>query len=220
MSEPMDFLLLVRGTGFDVALTIFVIGVVLRLFEIFSLGRGVNLAEPRGREFGPGMRTILTRNVPDPHTFRRQPLTVVIGYLFHIGLLISLLLFVPHIELFKETFGFGWPGLATPIVDAAAVITIIALLAALWHRASNPVMRRITRAEDWLVWLATFLPMLTGYLAYHRMVDPYPLILGLHLLSVELLLVLFPFTKLMHTFTLFIARWYNGAMNGYRGVQS
>ena len=27
-------------------------------------------------------------------------------------------------------------------------------------------------------------------------------------------------TKLMHAFTIFLARWYNGAISGYRGVQS
>jgi nitrate reductase gamma subunit len=33
-------------------------------------------------------------------------------------------------------------------------------------------------------------------------------------------MVVFPFTKLMHTFSLFIARYYNGAIAGYKGVQS
>ena len=220
MTDSMDFLLWTRGTAFDVAATIFVIGVVLRLFEIFSLGRKANLAEPRGSEFIPGMKTIATRMLPETGTFRRQPLTVILGYVFHIGLLVSLVLFVPHIELFRQTFGFGWPGLPNPIVDAAAVLAIVALLAVLWHRIMNPVMRLLTRNEDWLVWALTFLPLLTGYLAYHRLVNPYPFILGLHILSVEALMVLFPFTKLMHTFTLFVARWYNGAMSGRRGVES
>jgi nitrate reductase gamma subunit len=220
MNEPMEFLLWVRGPAFDVAATIFVVGVIIRFFEIFSLGRKPNLAQPRGTEFGPGMKMVLNRSFPEMGTFKRQPLTVLVGYAFHIGLLISLILFVPHIELFRETFGFGWPGLPNPIVDAAAVISIVALIAALWHRIMSPVMRILTTSEDWLVWLLTFLPMLTGYLAYHRMVDPYPLILGLHILSVEALMVFFPFTKLMHTFTLFIARWYNGAMSGRRGVES
>lgn len=220
MTESMDFLLWVRGPAFDVAVAIFVIGILIRLFEIISLGRATNLAEPKGTEFGPGMKVILTRTLPDAGTFKRQPLTVIAGYVFHIGLLISLILFVPHIQLFQETFGFGWPGLPNPIVDAAAVLGIVGLLAALWNRLVNPVMRLLTTKEDYLVWLLTFLPMLTGYLAYHRMIDPYPLALGLHILSVELLMILFPFTKLMHTFTLFLARWYNGAMSGRRGVQS
>jgi nitrate reductase gamma subunit len=37
---------------------------------------------------------------------------------------------------------------------------------------------------------------------------------------VELLLVVFPFTKLTHAFTVFIARWYNGAIFGRKGVES
>ncbi|MEJ1376543.1 MAG: hypothetical protein RPU32_00980 [Candidatus Sedimenticola sp. (ex Thyasira tokunagai)] len=220
MSEPIDFLLWMRGTGFDLAVTVFVIGILLRLFEIISLGRKINLAEPRGEEFGPGMKTILTRMIPESGTFKRQPLTVIGGYVFHIGLLISLLFFVPHIELFGETFGITWPGLPNYIIDAATVLAITGLLAMLWHRITNPVMRVITTKEDWLVWLVTFLPLLTGYIAYHRMIDSYPLALGLHLLSVEILLVVFPFTKLMHAFTLFLARWYNGAMSGRRGVES
>jgi len=46
------------------------------------------------------------------------------------------------------------------------------------------------------------------------MIDPYPLALGLHILSVELFLVVFPFTKLMHAITTFIARWFNGVTLG------
>jgi nitrate reductase gamma subunit len=49
---------------------------------------------------------------------------------------------------------------------------------------------------------------------------PAPTLIAIHILSVELLMIVFPFTKLMHAFTLFLARWYNGAISGYRGVQS
>lgn len=220
MSEPISFLLWVRGTAFDLAVTIFVIGVILRFFEIISLGRKANLAEPRGEEFGPGMKTVLTRTLPEAGIFKRQPLTIIGGFVFHLGLLISLVFFVPHIELFRETFGFSWPGLPNYFVDAATVLAIVGMLAMLWHRLTNPVMKLLTTKEDWLVWLVTFLPLLSGYFAYHRMIDPYPLVLGLHILSVELLLVVFPFTKLMHAFTLFLARWYTGAMSGRRGVES
>jgi len=47
-----------------------------------------------------------------------------------------------------------------------------------------------------------------------------PTLLAIHILSVELLLVVFPFTKLMHTFTVVLSRWYGGAISGYRGVKS
>ena len=106
------------------------------------------------------------------------------------------------------------------MVDAISAVTIVTLLALLVHRLSHPVLRHLSGFEDYLVWALTLLPLVTGYLAYHRMIDPYPLALGLHILSVELLLILFPFTKLMHAITVFFARWYNGAISGRKGVQS
>ena len=63
-------------------------------------------------------------------------------------------------------------------------------------------------------------PLLTGWLAVHHLLLPYTLMLAVHILSVELLMVVFPFTKLTHAFTLFLSRWYNGAISGYRGVES
>ena len=116
--------------------------------------------------------------------------------------------------------GLSWPGLPNPIVDAVSAVTIVGLIAALIHRLRHPVKRHISRTEDYLVWTLTFLPVLTGYIAYHRLIDPYPLALGLHILSVELFLIVLPFTKLTHMFTAFIARWYNGAIFGRKGVES
>ncbi|KRT55412.1 hypothetical protein [endosymbiont of Ridgeia piscesae] len=220
MSTQIDFLLWVKGPGFDLALAVFVIGVVVRFLEIFLLGRKPDFAEPRGSEFGPGMRTVFSRSLPDPGSFRRSPFTVIGGYAWHIGFLICLLFFVPHIELIKSAFGLKWPGLPNHLVDAVAVITIVTLMAMLVDRLTHPVKRFLSDTEDYLIWLLTFLPMLTGYLAFHRLIDPYPLVLGLHILSVELLMVVFPFTKLMHVFTILFARWYNGAMAGRRGVKS
>lgn len=216
----MDFLLWVRGPALDGAVIIFVVGVLIRLLEILLLGRAHNYAVPRQGEFLAGMRTVARRFVADPGTFRRAPFNVVAGYLWHIGFLLCLFLFVPHIELVKATLGIGWPGLPNPVIDAVSAITLVTLVAMLAHRLLHPVMRHISRFEDYLVWAITLLPVLTGYLAYHRLINPYPLALGLHILSAELFLILFPFTKLMHAFTSFLARWYNGATYGRKGVES
>jgi nitrate reductase gamma subunit len=216
----MDFLLWVRGPAFDVAVAIFVIGVLARLFEILVLGRKSLHAEPKGPAVASGLTEMFKRSIPTPDIVKRGAVTLVAGYVFHIGLFVTIFLFVPHIELFHSVFGVRWPGLPNPVVDAVTVITIVALLVLLVHRYLQPVKRMLSGFEDYFTWLVTFLPILTGWLAYHRIVDPYPLILGIHILSVLLLLVVLPFTKLMHAFTLFIARWYNGATYGRRGVQS
>jgi len=219
MSE-IEFLNWVRGPGFQIAIIIFVAGVIIRFAEILLLGRKSNLAEAKGSEMSGGLHTIVTRSFPDKNTFQRSMFTVVAGYIFHIGLFITIFLFAPHILMFKDIFGFGWPSLPTPIVDAMAVVTIIALFAVLVHRMRSTVLKFISTKEDYIVWLVTILPFITGYIAFHRIGTTAPTLLAIHILSVELLLVMFPFTKLMHTFTVVLSRWYGGAISGYRGVES
>ncbi len=216
----IEFLSWVRGPGFQIASVIFVFGVIVRLFEILMLGRKANLAEANGSEMSGGVRTIFSRMAPESDTFKRSRFTIVAGYIFHLGLFIVIFLFAPHILLITEVTGVGWSALPTPIVDMAAVITMIALVAVLLHRVKDPVMKYLTKMEDYLVWLVTFLPIITGYLAFHRMGLPAPSLLALHIFSIELLMVLFPFTKLMHAFTFILSRWYNGAIAGYKGVRS
>ena len=220
MSET-ELLLWVRGPALQVATVIFLLGMVVRIAEILMLGRKKNFAEARGSEVVGGLRTILSRSIPDSGTMQRSTFNVVAGYIFHIGFFVVLFLFAPHILLFNEVLGVSWPALPTPIVDATTVVTIIALLAVLVHRLRHPVMRFLSRFQDYLVWLVTILPLVTGYLAFHRVgIAPPPMLIFIHILSVELLMVVFPFTKLMHAFTLFMARYYSGAISGYRGVKS
>ncbi len=220
MINPMEFLLWTKGPMFDVAVAVLALGLMVRLVEIFMLGRAHNYAEARGGQLGPGLKTVVTRFVPDPGTFQRSTFDVIVGTLWHVGFIAVLLLFIPHVELIKQTFGVAWPALPNPVSDAITAVTLAGLIAGLVHRLTQPVKRFLSTPQDYLIWVVTFLPVLTGYLAYHRLIGPYPLILGAHILSVELLMIVLPFTKLTHIFTAFIARWYNGATFGRKGVQS
>jgi len=216
-----EFLLLVRGPLLSAALAVFAFGMALKLFEILMLGRRKNLAKLRSSGIGAGFRTIITRSIPADHnTLKRSLFMVVAGYAFHIGLFVVLFLLTPHILLIQSLTGLSWPGLPTPLVDLFAVIAMVALLALLWRRLTHPVLKFLSTGGDYLVWTLSFVPLLTGYMAYHHLFFPYTMLLALHILSVELLLVLFPFTKLTHTFTLFLSRWYNGSIAGQKGVQS
>jgi nitrate reductase gamma subunit len=214
-----ELLMWVRGPGLVIAACVFGFGVLLRLIEIFMLGRKKNLAELRESGVGAGFRTVLSRSVPEKNTLKRSMFTIVAGYVFHIGLFVTIFLLTPHIKLIEGLIGFAWPGLPTPVVDFFAVLTMLSLLAVLWHRISSPVMRYLSTSQDYLVWVLTFLPVLTGYMAYHHLFFQYTMVLAIHILTVELLLIAFPFTKLMHAFTLFISRWYNGYVAGQKGVQ-
>ena len=216
-----ELLLWVRGPALQIATVIFLLGMVVRIAEILMLGRKKDLAEARGSALSGGLRTILSRTIPDRGTLQRSTFNVVAGYIFHIGFFVVLFFFAPHILLFQDVFGVSWSALPTPLIDATSVVTIIALFAVLVHRVRHPVMRFLSRFQDYLVWLVTLLPLVTGYLAFHRVDVATPTtLITIHILSVELLMVIFPFTKLMHAFTLFMARYYNGAIAGYKGVRS
>ena len=129
-------------------------------------------------------------------------------------------LYAPHILFFKDLLNVSWPALPSTVIDAATVITIIALVALLVHRLKDPVKRFLSTFDDYLGWFVTILPLVTGYIAFHRIGLSAPTLIAVHILSIQLLMIVFPFTKLMHAFTIFLARWYNGAISGYRGVQS
>ena len=158
------------------------------------------------------------RSVPPPGMFKRSAVSYVAGYVFHIGLAIVVLLFAQHIKLIHELTGLSWPGLPSQFVDAAAVVTLAAMLLVLVERINKPVKRFLSTFQDYAAWLLTFLPVLTGYLAAKHLLLPYTTMLALHILCAELLLVFLPFTKLIHVFTLWGSRWFNGDTNAKKGV--
>ncbi|HNQ04452.1 MAG TPA: hypothetical protein PKH69_07545 [Thiobacillaceae bacterium] len=216
--NELQFLTWVRGPGLEIAVSIFLLGVIWRLIEIYSLGRQKDLAAPRHTPGASGWHTVVRRTVPLPGMLRRAPVSYIGGFVFHFGLFIVVFLFAPHIKLIEAVTGLSWPGLPSQFVDLVAVVTLAAMVVVLVDRINNPVKRYLSTLGDWLTWTVTFLPVLTGWLAVRHLLLPYTTMLALHILSVEVLLVVLPFTKLFHAFTLFGSRWYNGATNGHKGV--
>ena len=92
------------------------------------------------------------------------------------------------------------------------------MLLVLAERINRPVKRFLSTFQDYAAWLLVFLPVLTGYLAARHLLLPYTLMLGLHILSAEVMLIFMPFTKLIHAFTLWGSRWFNGDANAKKGV--
>jgi nitrate reductase gamma subunit len=94
-----------------------------------------------------------------------------------------------------------------------------ALLAVLVHRIVNPVKRLISNFDDYFSWFVTIAPLMTGMAAFSHLGGwPYERVLAFHLLSVQLLLIWFPFGKLMHSFTIFAARGATGLIFERKGA--
>lgn len=219
----MDTGLLVwaKGTGLELATTIMLLGLAMRVVQILVLGRTNDLSEARHSDVMTyGVKTVFRRFLPPQGMLQKGLFVYITGYVFHIGIFIVLFFFIPHIEMIDGALGVSWPGLYSSFIDAVTVITLITLIAVLLNRVWHPVQRLLSTKEDYITWALTFLPLLTGYLAYHHMLFEYNLMLALHILSVEALMIAIPFSKLSHMVTLFFARWYNGVIAGRKGVQS
>ena len=216
----MELLTWVRGPGMTISIILMLFGVVVRLLEMLILGRKKDLSvarDPASAKYG--WRTVLTRSLPSTACLKAVPVTFLTGYIFHIGLFIIVLFYVPHILFIRDLMGVEWSGLPFWIIDGVTLLTMLAMLVTLWYRVWHKVRRYLSRFSDYFVWTITFLPVLTGYLLYHRQFLPYNEMMIVHLVSVQLMLISLPMTKLMHTFTFVFSRWYSGEAAGRKGVK-
>lgn len=221
MNNPaFDLLMWARGDAFDIALIIFIGGIVLRLVEIIILGRKKDMAPPKGNPVAQGLKTIFTRSMPREGLVKFAPITYIGGYIFHIGFFIAFFFFAPHIALFNDAFGVSWPAAGRVIVESATALAILALMALIYSRFTDPVRKALTTFDDYVVLVLSGLPLITGYVAVNKLFGDPTMMMALHVLSVNALLIAFPFTKLMHAVTFVMARYYNGTIQGRKGAQS
>jgi nitrate reductase gamma subunit len=117
----------------------------------------------------------------------------------------------------ENLLGFGWtpmPHWAFIMASQAAFLGLIIL----WvRRMTNPVSRLISTLDDHIVAILTFVVMLTGCLA---LLEGFTALRLLHRFTVELWLIYFPFSALMHTFTFIPSRAFTGAWFGRRGIDA
>ncbi|WP_287876201.1 hypothetical protein [Acidovorax sp.] len=155
-------------------------------------------------------------------------LATINPYAFHIGLFFVFFGYAPHIAFVRRLTGLHWPALPDAVMYVAAGISIVSLLLALMFRLTDPVLRRISNADDIITWALTMAPLLTGMAvvsepSIQQMAHPHAIYRGplaVHLASVELLLIWFPFGKLMHAFLAIPGRMQLAAFLGRRGVRT
>ncbi len=218
----MELLQFARGPALTIAIAVFLLGILWRLVGILMLERRRVDGEPRAGTPSPlaaAAAGIFSRMWPRKTFLKTSLFSVLNGYVFHIGLAISVLLFAPHILFVKSLIGISWPALPSNLVLAVAVITAGSLLASLVHRLTNPVQRLISRVDDYLSWALTFIPVMTGIAAVAHIGARYETLLAVHILSVCAFLIWFPFGKLMHAFLFVLSRGTTAIRFKQRGAE-
>jgi nitrate reductase gamma subunit len=217
----MDLLSFARGPGLGVALVVFCAGVVWRITSIVLLRIRSNLSEPRnslGKTLIGGLVVTGSRSWPHPEFIGRTGAGEALGYSYHIGLFIVVLLFAPHIVFLGSLFGVTWPALPSSLITIVSVITFTLMLAVLFRRVTHRVLRLLSNFDDYFSWFVTALVIVTGLMATAHIGGPYETVLGLHILSFDVLLIWFPFGKLMHAFYIFPSRAINGVLLARKGA--
>jgi len=209
---------LIDGPLWYFSLAVFVIGVVWQLASIVFASRKQDLSVARDSATSGAIRTIFTRFVPHKEISSQITIQVVAGYLFHLGLFALLFFAAPHVVFLEQNLlGFGW----TPLPHWAFIISAQAAflgLIFLWlRRMVNPVSRLISTLDDHIVAILTFVVMLTGCFA---LLEGSTGLRLLHRFTVELWLIYFPFSALMHTFTFIPSRAFTGGWFGRRGIDA
>jgi len=208
----------VDGPFWYFSVTVFVVGVVWRFLAMLLAGRRPELSVARASAAVGAIRTNLSRFMPRREIAGRIRLHVVAGYMFHLGLFALLLFAAPHVDFIKERItGFGWTPMPHWAFIVASEFAFIGLLILWLHRVLNPVTRLLSRADDHIAAILTFVVMLTGCLALFQSFEGLRV---LHLFLAELLLVYFPFSSLMHALMFVPSRGYTGAMLGRRGIHA
>lgn len=222
----MALLEFARTLGLAASLAIFVGGIGWRLYPILRRPPARDLSEPRSSDVVCAAVRGIVRRTWHPATLRRTTLTATLfGYALHVGLAIVFFGFVPHIAFIQRITGIAWPALPGPVFVLGVALAYLGLGYTLLARLTSPVLRLISSLDDYASWLITALPMVTGMAAItlplestYPLVPGRPLVVALHLLSLELLLVWLPFGKLAHAFLVFASRATTGLAFARKGA--
>lgn len=217
----MDLLELARGPALQVSVYLLIAGTLWRVLGIWLLGNKPDYSEARG--FGglrAALKVIYTRSFTAPAFKKYTAYGKTLGYALHIGLFVTVFLFVPHILFFKGLFGITWPGLPNSAIFFIGVLTVAVGIALLIRRLTSPVLRLISNFDDYFSWFVTMAPLITGLIIPIRFGVRYETLLAIHILSVALLLAWLPFGKLGHAFLIFFSRGTTGAILERRGART
>ena len=212
----MSFAEFVDGPFWYFSAIVFAVGSLWRLIGMLTMGRHSDYSVPRASGTSGAVATNIRRFFPRREFWSRIKLQVVAGYLFHVGLFALLFFAAPHVEFYREkVLGFGWPAMPEWAFVVTSELAFFGLLLLILHRMVSPVTRRISARGDYIGSILIFVVMLTGCLALARSYEPLRV---LHFFLAELLLIYFPFSTLIHTFTFPFSRGFSGAHYGRRGV--
>lgn len=211
------FVEFVNGVFWDFALIVFFAGIAWRIVAVLRRGARQDFSEGRNSGISGAIMANIHGFYPRKEVSPRIRLQVVAGYMFHLGLFVLLFFAAPHVKFIAEHItGFSWIPVPYWAFIVASEIAFAGLIMLWVHRVLNPVTRLISKRSDHIASILVFVVMLTGCMALGEASIE---LRAFHRFTVELLMIYFPFSALMHAIMFVPSRAYTGAFLGRRGVK-
>ncbi len=202
---------LVRGPLVYIAFIVFIGGSIYRIKTFVDLVKKDKTIMPF-ISLKYTLRSLFHWMIPfNTVNWRRRPVVTIVTFLFHIGLVLIPIFLLSHNILWRESWGISWWSLPEWIADIGTLIVIFCCVFFFLRRVFAPEVRFVTFDSDHLILLISFLPFMTGFLAYHQLLLPHKTMVILHILFGELMLITIPFTRLFHMFYFFLTRSFMGS---------
>jgi nitrate reductase gamma subunit len=206
----------VTGPLVWISFIIFFIGMIVKTVSLIRLAKEKDKVVFDHLDAGWSIRSIVFWLIPfGSRSMREKPVLTAFSFTFHICLLATPIFLLAHNTLWDERWGFSWWSLSETAADTMTVIFLVAAIGLVIRRVTQPEVRIITTAYDFLLMLIAAAPFITGFLAYHQW-GPYKAMLIIHILCGEIMLIAIPLTKLSHMILFFLTRAHIGSEMGQR----
>lgn len=218
----MDFFSFVEGPLLWIACLTFIIGSLMRAALFLSISRKKDKTIYENLNWKFVFATLGRWLLPLNKDVVKNPVFTILGYIFHICLIVVPIWLSGHITLWEESrFEWSWSAIPDGLADWMTLVFLAIALFFLLRRIISADIRLLSTFSDYFLICVTALPFMTGYFVTHGTLDSITF-LGenmqlIHMLSGELMLILIPFTKLSHFVLFFFSRGATGIEFGRRG---
>ncbi len=197
-----SWIALARGPLLRLALLAMAVGLLrLVLLQVWEISWAWHRAGDQVVPWGVAIRRNLEWLLPWRYLQRKERrLYNFTSFVFHVGIIVVPVFLAGHVAIWRQELGISWWTIPQGLADWLAVLTVVAALGLLAGRMASEASRKISTPQDWLLPLLCAVPFVTGLWVAHPAWSPFDVqvVYLVHMLSAELLLVMVPFSKLMH----------------------
>ncbi len=211
----------VNGPLVWIAFGVFVFGSLWQVISLYKMSKRTDKVFYDHYNSGAAAASVWAWLLPfGSRSLREHPGMALGTFVFHLCLILVPLFALGHATTLEFNRGIAWPALPDGAADAMTLLFLAAAAFMLIRRFALPQVRIVTECKDYVVWVITVLPFVTGYMSYHKMLLDPDTMLMLHVLTGCLMLVCIPFTKLSHMFLFFMTRAFIGSEFARRGTKT